>query len=529
MNSIRDKLIKNTLINSLGRFGTIFVWIFITPYTVVKLGNELFGIWAVTGAAIGYFSMLDLGFSWSYVKYIVEYYAKGDYKKINQVINNGFIFYTVFGSVVITLVILSSNLFLKLFHITPSLAGDARFALIGGALIIGLGRPLGGFGDLIAGLQRFDIKNGIDFFLLVINTIGTVVVLSLGYGLKGLTMNCLLNMCLNALISIMFARRLFPELSFNPVRFWDKSVMRTLFRYGYKIQANNLANLVSMQTDKMLIAHFLTVSFSAFYDLAARVATLPKSIAMFMLSAIMPVASELDTVYGKKSIKLLYNKCFKYLIITILPVSIFIIQHAQLIVSAWIGRPGYDTVASLIKILSIGYLAYSFTGTGTQVARGMAKLRYETAMSLLIAATHLGVNIFLIARYGVKGAAIGAASVLTVWSVVNIVWTYKGIIGTDYFRFFKEMFWQPLSACTISVVVTWMAFLKSTEPVTRYDCVVNLCMHAFCFFSVYTTYLVFSSYFDQYDKEVLASCHHKTRNIIVSVLKPKRKMLANSQ
>ncbi len=51
----------------------------------------------------GYFGLLDFGIGTSFVKYIAEYYTKKDYKSINQIVNTGCIFYSIFAILIFTL------------------------------------------------------------------------------------------------------------------------------------------------------------------------------------------------------------------------------------------------------------------------------------------------------------------------------------------------------------------------------------------------------------------------------------------
>lgn len=92
---VSQKIIRNTVFNLLGRAWGLLVILALTPFIIAHLGVERFGIWMIVEALISQFGLLDFGFSTSFIKYIAEYFAKEDFKKINEVINTGFIFYSI--------------------------------------------------------------------------------------------------------------------------------------------------------------------------------------------------------------------------------------------------------------------------------------------------------------------------------------------------------------------------------------------------------------------------------------------------
>ena len=338
MESLRHKLINNTSFSIIGRFWGVVLSFPLTAYIVWKLGNEAFGVWAVVGVIISYFTLTDFGVGWSFVKYISEYYTKKDYISINRVLNTGFVFYTAVALVILILALGLNRWVLSFFPISPDLIDDATFALIGSALIVALGRPFGGFGAVIIGLQRYDIRTGLDIFQSLINVGGTVAFLELGYGLKGLIINGLCHSALGIVLSMIFAYRLLPELRFNPFLFWDRTIFKKLFSYGSKIQLSNLCqNIIDAQVDKLLLGYFLSLSAVTFYELGRRIAHLTRSGPILLLGAIMPMASELDAKADRNTIEKLYMKGSKYLVILSVPLVLFVFMTAPAIMSAWMG------------------------------------------------------------------------------------------------------------------------------------------------------------------------------------------------
>ena len=58
---ISQKVIRNTIFNTIGRFWQILIGLVLIPYIVSHIGVERYGIWAIVGVLTGYFGLLDLG------------------------------------------------------------------------------------------------------------------------------------------------------------------------------------------------------------------------------------------------------------------------------------------------------------------------------------------------------------------------------------------------------------------------------------------------------------------------------------
>ena len=94
--SFSGKVIRNTLFNTLGHVWSMGIRFYLTPYVALSIGNDRYGIWGIVGILSGYFSLLDLGLSRSFDKYLAEYYTKQDYQSFNKVVSIGFLYYVMY-------------------------------------------------------------------------------------------------------------------------------------------------------------------------------------------------------------------------------------------------------------------------------------------------------------------------------------------------------------------------------------------------------------------------------------------------
>ena len=119
-------IIRNTAFNALGRFWRIAIGLFLVPYTIGHIGRERYAIWIIVGVLTGYFGMLDFGVGSAFVKFISEAYGQRNYRKVNQVVSNGIVFYAIFSLVVSVSAIFLVDFLLTFFDVPVTMRHEAR-------------------------------------------------------------------------------------------------------------------------------------------------------------------------------------------------------------------------------------------------------------------------------------------------------------------------------------------------------------------------------------------------------------------
>ena len=501
---ISEKIIRNTKFNIVGNFWAILVALFLTPYIIGHIGIERFGIWAIVGVLTGYFGLLDFGIGTSFIKYISEFYTKKDYEKINQVVNTGVIFYSIFAALIIALAFFVINPLLTFFKIPVNLYDEALFVFLLGVILFGISNALSVFGAIQGGLQRMDITNKVAIAVSIPMIIGTIYFLEAGYGLSGLMVNNAVVLVITSIINIIIAFKILPGLKFNPFLF-SRGMFKRLFGFGYKLQISRFAQLVSFQTDKFLITYFLGIGLVAFYQLGSSVTQKMRQIPLLLVSAFVPAASEIEAKGGKGSLNELYLRGSKYLILVSVPLLFFIISNAHLIMLAWMGE-GYEMAALAIQILGVGYFANLVSGAASSIAVGVAKTEFEMKYGILMAILNLFLSIILIIKIGFIGALIGTTISLTIASLFFMK-MFCNHLGSPLNDFIK-LFYKPVIACIIPALIILLSnygFWPATAFSGRLINLGILGLNSVIFGGVYIVFILLSKYLDEYDRGLIKS------------------------
>ena len=449
---ISEKIVRNSTTNAL-RGGLSFVLVlFLTPFIISRLGATGFGIWALTNALVSYVGLIDLGIGSALVKFVAEYQAKGDDAQINVLLNTAFAIYAILGTLAFGLLAAQRGWMIHtFFHIGSGLQGDVEFVFLGSLVIFVINLAFGVFAGLLNGLQRMDLTNLTAAIAAVINAVGVVMALNLGYGLRGLVIVSAIVALVSIAINAVMAKREFKALVFNPFCF-RLSYVKNLLNFGLQLQVVGLASLVHAQLDKIVLGYFLGLNPVMYYEAATRVIERLRALPMILLSPIMPAASELHAGQESETLHKLYHRSLKYVTLTSLPVFVFVAIFAHPLVSLWLG-PGYEMTAFALQFLAMANFVNLLTGPGFLVLVGMGKPKYGTYFSLLALLTNAVLSVALVSRSGYAGAVLGPTISMTLWGGGFIAFSSR-ILRQDGKALFRTL-WGPLWISLLLSVVLY--------------------------------------------------------------------------
>ena len=499
---ISEKIIKNTLYNTIGRFWGILVVLFLTPYIVSRLGVERYGIWALLTSLVGYIGFLDLGIGGSYVRYMAEYYTQKDYSRVNQVINTGFLFCLGLAFILIPLALFLTEPLLIFLKLDPSTYPEINFVFFWGVVIFSLSNATFVFGSVQTGLQRMDLTNIIAVVLTIPYALGVILFLELGYGLKGLMILIGIMWMIQTLANFYIAKKILPQFSFNPFLFKRKMFVE-LLKFGIKLQISRLSQLVSFQVDKLLITYFLSVGMVTFYDLGAKITGSIRKLPLLLVSALVPASAEIFAKGDKESLSKLYFRGSKYLFAASTPLFFFIVVCSEMLVNVWMG-PGYDLASSVIRILSFGYFFNVISRVASSIALGVGKPEFEMKYGILVSILNFSLSLILIIKFGFYGVLVGTAFSLTLGSVYFFHLFHR--YSKEPLRNLWQWIKKPLSgAFLVAAVLYLFNHLTSAIVLTnhRFTGLLFVGLEFVIFLIFYFLVLIKLDFWDEYDKDLL--------------------------
>ncbi len=414
MTDIKRKIVRNTIANYTFRLIVIVINLLLLPFIVDKIGVIAYGIYALVGAITGYFGLLDMGISPALVKHVAEDYANKDINKLNETVNAGFFFFLAMGIISFVSFIIIGMFFIQYFNMPYEYESTAKILMYITAIATLFGFPLRSFTGILIGLQKHHLTSGIGIISSIINAVVIVIILSMGGDLIEMVFYSILFSLINPLLTIFFINKILPELTIH-WRCVKKKTTQKIFRYGSVMFIISICGILIYQTDRIIIGAFLTVGGITFYVIASKLHTLIRQVHGLMSSAIMPAASELDTLKKRSTLKKLLIRGSKYTCAVVLPITIMILLLTEPIIRYWMGDE-FLSVTILRKTTSIVLLTQIFvfywllnanTGIASNILMGIGKLKLIVWYTVCITIANLALSIILVMDYGLIGVVLG--------------------------------------------------------------------------------------------------------------------------
>lgn len=482
---IQKKITRNVLFTSMGQVSIILINFLLIPYIISKLGIERYGIWTLAYSVIGFIALLDFGVGDIYTKFVSELIAKNSIEELNITLSTGLVF-TIFIGIIFSIPLFVRNDIISFFHFNPIYIKEAYFVLTWAIIIFIFIYIAGIFNGLLWGMQRLGVLNTIDIISALVNVLAIVIFLEMGLGLRGLIFSTILYSLFSVTVKAFLSYRLLPGLNINPLKF-RYDYLKIMLNYGVKLQITKIASFVSMQLDKVFIGHFLNVALVSYYDIGATVARTTRRIPMLLLPAIIPAASELDSLGEKETLYKLFIKSSKYVSMITIPLCFFIIINATNIILLWMG-PGYEKSAIVFCFLSVGFSINVLTGPGTSIVRGIGRPEIETRYTSILAVSNAVMSFLLVLKYGLYGAVVGTALSMSICSIYFFYVLYREVFQKPLWPFFKETIMDPFVISFILAILTFLfnaLIYKYFNLHGRIDYIVLTSFNAALFFSIY--------------------------------------------
>lgn len=505
MSTLSQKIFKNTLFNALGNIVVATLQLLIIPYILVKLGQDRFGIWALISVIFGVFTALDFGTGAAFVKYFSEYEAKHEHDNFNRVMVAGFFLMLTFSIILILIVFWLKAALLEFFNIPTSLTSEASFVFLAAAIVFGFNNTFGVFQAILKGLQRMEITNSITIIVSMIYVIGIWGALHYGFGLRGLILIHGIRIFSINIASIIYSKIIYPALSFK-MSFFDFNKAKTILSYGVKMQINNIANLINLQTDKTIIGYFLNLASVAAYEIGQKIAMFSRMIVSLALSALVPAISELEATGKSQSIVRLYERGNKYLASFAFPILIFTFAFVDLLINLWMGS-GFDRSIFVARLLVLGVFVNMLTGFGVMIVRGIGKPSYETEYAVICLVVNIALGILLARSYGFSGVVI-AAPISVIFGSIYFILKFHRLYALSFLSLARSAYARPCiiagGLAGVLYFASWLA-IKKIPMDTRIEYLLLVFTTGALYFPAFVWLLKKSGFWDEEDKAHLAT------------------------
>jgi O-antigen/teichoic acid export membrane protein len=454
--------LRNAVYNAIGFIFPVLVGLFTTPYIVHKLTPEVYGIYVLAISLMGLLSFLDLGFGQGIIKFVSHYEAKGDFKRINDIINTS-LFINVIMGLLGAVIIFTFSKFLSLYvfkvkseHLETSILS---FQIVSVGFFLNLLSST--FSNIPKALQRYDVAVKIQNFVWFCSIMSSVLLLYLGYGLVEMMTFYVIFQLLGVFLYYYSSKKLLPTLKLSLS--FKKDVFKEIFGFSVYTSINAITGNIVFRVDKMIISYFLGTAAVTYYQIPFMIVQMANGFISSVIQFLMPAVSFINSFGDKEKLKELYIKYTKYLFLTSIIIFSGLVLLGKPFLILWIGNNIAEKSYSLLIIIALVFFFVSISNVGYYFYNGIGKSYINMISSFVGSVSYLVAAVLLVPKYSLIGAAVAFSFILLPYPVY--IHYLNKIVGVEQ-KFYIDLLLKALVYIIVIVMIGFnfilnIAFINS--------------------------------------------------------------------
>jgi O-antigen/teichoic acid export membrane protein len=456
------KLVRGSSSRLLSLTLSIAAGFIVMPFTIRTLGPEKYGVWALAGAFVGYYSMLDLGLSAAVFTHMSYALAKGEKREAQRIFSTGLAVFGKIGAVLGFVTLLLAAGVSRYYHGHGPLLATV-------ILIVGIQTSIGfparvPYGCLNAG-THFDITAWISILTTALRTAGTLVVLTLHGGVIGLAWSTLILTMPGYILAVLAVKWKYPFIKLWKIHKKETDTSRKLIRFGIPVLIGDFADRIRLQTDTITVSWFVGIAAVAHYSIASTLVLYYIDGMLAIIGVITPVLSMQNS---RKDFDGLRQSFFAGTRVAICAGgfgAFGMIAWGQAFLQRWMGR-SYLDVYPVLVVLVAALLLDVCQSTSVNALSATLNQRYYAVLNISEALANLVLSVALAPRFGMLGVAYGTLIPCFVVRILVQPWVIERRIGirvVDYLRVSAPTVMRVMACLLLPYLLTRL-FLRPTYP-----------------------------------------------------------------
>ena len=497
-NDAKD-IAQGALVNFVGKFGRLakgsFIWV-----VVLLFGKDVLGLYEQVWAIISTLqSVATFGLHRSIVRFIVEAQAAKDKDKEERVLLVALLFSLSFSTIISGLTMLAAD-WIVAFYDAPDLGTPL--------MIMALALPFLAMGTVLVGATRALRIMRVDVYVssiaapLILLVIGSVAGL-LEWGLKGLALAQVAMALGRFLLAGYFFRRYF-SLGACLKHLRERLPWSVFISSSLPIMINDMINSILLRLDILMLAAYVEPGLVGIYAIARRIS-----------SAILKLPESFDPIFSTVVSDLAFRQehqqlgnrfvtVARWTLIVGLPFLAAMFLIGRRIVD--LGGPEMAVLAPTLVVLSTGMTLFGLFALGGPLLIMTGRPYLSLANRIIWLGTNIVLNLLLIPRYGILGAALGTSISMNLANILRVIQIYV----IYKIHPLQPSLLKPLCAALVAGLAVGLLMFYSQD----YKETTGVVIGYFLGFSTVYIYLLTLLKFEEEDRMVIKQMHQRLKEIL---------------
>lgn len=410
------------------------------PFLARWLGATGLGLYSLTLNIYGIGLLIaNFGFFFALVKYVAQY--KDNKEKLYQTISSGLISSIIFGIIIGGLLYAFSRPIAGFFN-KPELV-DLLLIL---AFIFPFASIFLSLLGLLNGLRQMRIYTILMITQSCLMILFIIIFVKFGLGVKGAIFGLVISNVVASILSLYFLRNFFNFKLRGYVQGAKK-----LLSFGGQMFGANALNLITNHSDIILIGYFLSAANVGYYSTAVAIASFFSLIPVAIQKITFPATSEFWSKNNYQALNKMIDKGMKYSACILLVLGLGVGFFAKEIMGLIFGPTFIHAALPLCVLLIARVIRGATIIPISNILPAIGRPDINLKIDAISAGMNVGLNILLIPRFGILGAAIATSISLLLGGAIMLIFLVKLLPVRIDFRWHMN----TLGIACISLISFW--------------------------------------------------------------------------
>ncbi|RKL66428.1 hypothetical protein CR203_16180 [Salipaludibacillus neizhouensis] len=420
-----SKDIKKGILSSYGMYGAeIIAGLLFTPFLINSLGQSEYGIYALMGAMIASFTLMDFGFGNAITRYVSQYRFEGRKDKESNLIGMSILIYLVIAALALLLGIVLYYFIEDIYSsgLTTNELNIAKAIFIIAILNLSVSFFIGALNAYIQAYEKFTIINLFNFVRLIIRIAVLYTLLSLGYkSIAVVIVDTILNLVTGIAYVVYSKFKLNLKISFDKM---DRKLLKEISGYSFFVFLSNLADMFYWRVCLLILGAISGSTSVAVFAIGLTLASYYQYISGIINSKLFPrITQMVSSGVNGKDLTLFIVRTARIQVTLLGGILIAFQLYGSEFIYLWIGND-YSQAASIGLILMAAMIINAVLYPCVMILRAKKNDGSRTILQLALMIVGLILGLFLFQWLGVIGIALGLtiAIILLNWIVIQKIY-----------------------------------------------------------------------------------------------------------
>jgi O-antigen/teichoic acid export membrane protein len=461
--SIRLHFLRSLSTQWLRFLVSVIVGILLLPFVFHRLGDEASGLYVLVFSVTGYYGLLDFGISVSLNRYVARYLARGEMENLNRFVSTAFFTYCILGFAVLATSIAGAAYVNSIFRITPQFHRPAEILFFAVGAAIAIGFPMGVFGGILAGMQRFSILNLFGIGCTLIRAGLVVLVLTHGFGLLAV---CFVTLGVRIIPPFIYCALAFRAIPLQlRWQYFDKQNFKLMANYSLPAFIVSLGTRFFFEADEAITGMVISAAAVAYFAVGEKLSRYSTGFTDALADLFNPMASHYDATNNLDGLQKMLVQGTKACALTAFPFLALLAVLGKPIIAVWMG-PRYLSSYPVMLILLVPFVLSRAEDATRRILYGMARHGFIAYVRVAEGFANVVLSLLLARHFGIVGVAMGTAIPMMATALFFYPVHLCRLLKVSLARYVYEGFSAALVFCIPLAIV--LIVLKRAFPMPSY-------------------------------------------------------------